>query len=161
AGLTAGGYDGPAPLTPLRALTAWEPSLLVLVGVVVTAGLYLWAATRLRRRGDSWPVGRDIAFGAGGLGIVTLATTSWRGLYEQTLRDPVLHEWLHLHFVFAGCVFFWPLIGIDPVPGRLPHPMRLVLLFVSLPAHAWLGISIMTSKTVLAGDYYRQLARPW
>jgi putative copper resistance protein D len=39
--------------------------------------------------------------------------------------------------------------------------MRLLLLFVSLPAHAWLGISIMSAKTVLAGDYYRELARPW
>jgi putative membrane protein len=58
-------------------------------------------------------------------------------------------------------VFFWPLIGVDPVPGRLPHLMRLLLLFVTLPAHAWLGISIMSSNTVLAGDYYRALGRPW
>jgi putative copper resistance protein D len=83
------------------------------------------------------------------------------GFYEQTLRDPLLHEWLHVHFVMAGCIFFWPLIGIDPVPGRLPHPMRLLLLFVTLPAHAWLGISIMSAKYVIAGDYYRELARTW
>jgi putative membrane protein len=83
------------------------------------------------------------------------------GLYEQSLRHDWLHDALHVHFVVAGCIFFWPIVGIDPVPGRFPHPFRLLLLFVALPAHAWLGISIMTANTVIAGPYYRQLARPW
>jgi putative copper resistance protein D len=83
------------------------------------------------------------------------------GLYQESLQHDGLHEALHVHFVVAGCIFFWPIVGIDPVPGRFPHPFRLLLLFVTLPAHAWLGISIMTSKTVIAGDYYRALGRPW
>lgn len=83
------------------------------------------------------------------------------GLYEQSLRHDWLHEVLHVHFVVAGCIFFWPIVGIDPVPGRFAHPFRLLLLFVTLPAHAWLGISIMTSKTIIAGSYYRSLHRPW
>jgi len=83
------------------------------------------------------------------------------GLYGESLRHDWLHDLLHVHFVVAGCIFFWPLVGVDPVPGRFPHPFRLLLLFVTLPAHAWLGISIMTSKTVLAGSYYRALGRPW
>ncbi|MBV9096969.1 MAG: cytochrome c oxidase assembly protein [Frankiaceae bacterium] len=83
------------------------------------------------------------------------------GLYGESLRHDWLHDLLHVHFVVAGCIFFWPMVGVDPVPGRFPHPFRLLLLFVTLPAHAWLGISIMTSKTVLAGSYYRALGRPW
>jgi len=240
AALPLHGYDGPPPLTAARALTAWDPSVVVIAAVVVLAVAYVTASTRLRRRGDAWPIGRDIAFVVGGLGTITLALTWWMaayddtlfwahmvqhmvlsmvspiflalgapvtlvlrtlparprrglvtvlrsraaaivinplvgfallfgtpfalyytGLYQATLEHPLLHEWLHVHFVLAGCVFFWPLIGIDPVPGRLPHPMRLLLLFVTLPAHAWLGISIMSAKFVIAGDYYRQLARPW
>ncbi len=82
-------------------------------------------------------------------------------LYADTLRNPLLHDLLHLHFVVAGCIYFWPLIGIDPVPGRLPYPFRLLVLFVSMPAHAFLGISIMGGTTLVAGDYYRALARPW
>ena len=62
-----------------------------------------------------------------------------------------------MHFVLAGCIFFWPIIGIDPVPGRLPHPMRLLLVCIALPAHAFLGISIMAQRTIIAGDYYRAL----
>jgi len=240
AALSLHAYDGPPPLTAGHALVAWEPSIVVLAALVVSAVAYVTAATRLRRRGDAWPVGRDIAFVVGGLGAILLATTWWpgvyddtlfwahmvqhmvlamvapiflalgapltlvlrtlparprqrlvavlksraaavvinplvgfallfgtpfalyyTGLYEATLRDPLLHQWLHLHFVLAGCIFFWPLIGIDPVPGRLPHPIRLILLFVTLPAHAWLGISIMSDNAVIAGDYYRALGRSW
>jgi putative copper resistance protein D len=83
------------------------------------------------------------------------------GIYEATLRHAVLHEWLHVHFLLAGCLFFWPLIGVDPIPGRIAHPLRLLLTFVSLPAHAFLGIAVMSSTSVLAAGYYQALDRPW
>jgi putative copper resistance protein D len=83
------------------------------------------------------------------------------GLYQDSLRNDTLHNLLHVHFVLAGCIFFWPIVGIDPVPGRLPHPMRLLLVCIALPAHAWLGVSIMSQRTIIAGGYYRALARPW
>ena len=37
---------------------------------------------------------------------------------------PALHELMHVHLVVVGALFFWPLVGIDPVPGpgRLPVP---------------------------------------
>jgi putative copper resistance protein D len=239
-GALTGGYDGPPPLSGSRYLTEWHAEPVVVVGLVVTAGLYLWASSRLRRRGDAWSIGRDVAFVGGGLGTIALATLWWpgvyddtlfwahmsqhmllsmlapiflalgapvtltlrtlpaggrrrlasalrslpakvlinplvgfallfgtpfvlyfTGLYEASLRSDVLHELLHVHFIVAGCVFFWPLIGIDPVPGRLPHPMRALLLFVTLPAHAWLGITIMSDSDVIGGPFYRELARPW
>jgi putative membrane protein len=83
------------------------------------------------------------------------------GLYPDSLQNDTLHNLLHVHFVLAGCIFFWPIIGIDPVPGRLPYPMRLLLVCIALPAHAFLGVSIMAQRTIIAGDYYRALARPW
>jgi putative copper resistance protein D len=234
------GYDGPPPLVGSRFVSAWELEPVIVVGLVVTAGLYLWASGRLRRRGDAWSIGRDIAFVLGGLGTIALATLWWPGvyddtlfwahmtqhmllsmlapiflalgapvtlvlrtlpaggrrrlagalrslpakvlvnpltgfallfgtpvvlyftsLYEASLRNDALHELLHLHFIVAGCVFFWPIIGVDPVPNRLPHPLRMLLLFVTLPAHAWLGITIMSDNAVIGGDFYRDLARPW
>jgi putative membrane protein len=83
------------------------------------------------------------------------------GLYQASLEHDWMHNLLHVHFVLAGCIFFWPIVGVDPVPGRLPHPMRLLLLCVSLPAHAWLGVSIMSQHALIAGGYYRALGRPW
>src|SRR3954451_21834401 len=83
------------------------------------------------------------------------------GLYQASLQHDALHNLLHVHFLLAGCIFFWPIIGVDPVPGRLPYPMRLLLVCIALPAHAFLGVSIMAQRTIIAGDYYRALARPW
>lgn len=83
------------------------------------------------------------------------------GLYEVTLRSAALHALLHLHFLLVGCLFFWPLLGLDPVPGRVAHGLRLLLVFTMLPFHAFLGIAIMSASSVIAGDYYAELGRPW
>jgi putative copper resistance protein D len=83
------------------------------------------------------------------------------GWYEATLRNATLHEWLHAQFVVAGCLFFWPLLGLDPMPRRLGYPARLLMVFLTLPAHAILGLSIMIQRHLIAGDYYRALGRTW
>ena len=55
----------------------------------------------------------------------------------------------------------WPLIGIDPIPNRSPYLLRILTTFLVLPAHAILGITIMQSTTLIAGDHYRSLGRTW
>jgi putative copper resistance protein D len=84
--------------------------------------------------------------------------TDW---YEATLRNAFLHEAQHVLFLGLGVVFLWPILGLDPVPGRVVYPLRLLLVFLSMPFHAFLGIAIMSADSVLAGDYYRALGRPW
>jgi putative membrane protein len=83
------------------------------------------------------------------------------GWYEATLTSRMLHEFLHVHFLAVGCLFFWPLIGLDPLPGRVPYPLRALMMFLSMPMHAVLGLTIMQSEQLLAGDYYRRVATPW
>lgn len=83
------------------------------------------------------------------------------GWYAATLRSVALHDLMHLHFVVMGCLFFWPIIGVDPVPGRVSHPFRMLLLFASMPFHAFLGIAIMSvsgnGKGLLAPEHYLPL----
>jgi cytochrome c oxidase assembly factor CtaG len=83
------------------------------------------------------------------------------GWYEATLDSRVLHELLHLHFLAVGALFFWPLLGIDPVPGRGGHGFRLLLVGTTLPFHAFLGVAIMSvepdGRGLLAGDHYLPL----
>jgi putative membrane protein len=83
------------------------------------------------------------------------------GLYELTLRNGFVHELMHAHFIATGCLFFWPLVGLDPLPGRWPYPARALLMVLSVPFHTVLGLTIMQSKTLLAGDYYPSLGLPW
>ena len=83
------------------------------------------------------------------------------GLYRQTLEHAWLHEVVHVHFIVTGCLFFWPLLGLDPLPGRWPYPGRALLMVLSVPFHTVLGLTIMQSKTLLAGDYYPNLHLTW
>ena len=80
--------------------------------------------------------------------------TSW---YDATLRSVPLHELMHLHLVVVGALFFWPLVGIDPVPGRVAYPFRLLLVVLTLPFHAFLGVTIMSQETLIGGSWYRAL----
>src|SRR5579859_1025527 len=76
------------------------------------------------------------------------------GLYRLTLEHAWLHEWVHVHFVLTGCLFFWPLLGLDPLPGRWPYPGRALLMILSTPFHAVLGLTIMQSQNLIGGDWY-------
>ncbi|MDI1466156.1 cytochrome c oxidase assembly protein [Catellatospora sp. KI3] len=82
-------------------------------------------------------------------------------LYELTLRHEWLHEVMHAHFIATGCLFFWPLLGRDPLPGRWPYPARALLMLLSVPFHTVLGLTIMQSTTLLGGDWYPSLGLSW
>jgi len=82
-------------------------------------------------------------------------------LYRQTLLHSWLHEFIHVHFIVTGCLFFWPLLGLDPLPNRWPYPGRALLMVLSVPFHTVLGLTIMQSTVLLAGDYYLNLGLDW
>ncbi|MFY1672338.1 cytochrome c oxidase assembly protein [Plantactinospora sp. WMMB334] len=83
------------------------------------------------------------------------------GLYRWTLENPFGHELVHAHFILTGCLFFWPLVGLDPLPGRWPYPARGLLMVLSVPFHTVLGLTVMQSSTLFGGDWYPSLALPW
>jgi cytochrome c oxidase assembly factor CtaG len=82
-------------------------------------------------------------------------------LYHYTLQHEWAHELVHAHFIATGCVFFWPLLGLDPLPGRWPYPARALLMLLSVPFHTVLGLTIMQSTTLLGGDWYPSLNLAW
>jgi cytochrome c oxidase assembly factor CtaG len=84
-----------------------------------------------------------------------LYLTSW---YDATLTSPYLHEALHVHFVLVGALFLWPIVGVDPVPGRVGYPFRMLLMVLTLPFHAFLGVTLMQQEELVAGGWYRGLA---
>lgn len=93
--------------------------------------------------------------------IVSPWALYFSGWYDATLRSAALHDLLHLHFVVVGCLFFWPLLGLDPVPGRVAYPLRMLTVFATLPFHAFLGVTIMTMENLIAGEWYRSADRGW
>ncbi|TNC24312.1 cytochrome c oxidase assembly protein [Amycolatopsis alkalitolerans] len=240
------GYDLPGAPTVSRLLFDWRFDLIYGTAALVLAGLYLAGVRRLRRRRDSWPVGRTVAWLAG-CAVLLIATSSGLGRYSsamfsahmgvhmllsmvvpvllvlggpvtlalralpvagkdsppgprewllafvrsplaKVLTHPVValllfvssfyvlyfsglfdsaldYHWAHLlmnaHFLLSGYVFYWPVIGVDPAPRRLPHLGRLGMMFAAIPFHAFFGVILMSTQTVIGESFYRSLKLPW
>src|SRR5690606_12892447 len=57
-------------------------------------------------------------------------------LYVLSLSNTYLHYLIHIHFLAAGYLFAWSIIGQEPVPKRPAFMVRLFVLFISIAAHA-------------------------
>ena len=81
--------------------------------------------------------------------VITPWALYFSGWYTATLHSDFLHEMTHFHMVLIGCLFFWPLMGIDPIPGRISYPARMLLVVLTLPFHAFMGVTIMAQKRLI------------
>jgi putative membrane protein len=115
-----------APVTVLVRTTGFRPRIFHLVG----NPLVTW-----------------IAF------AVTMVGAHYTSLYDAALRNEFVHVFEHGLFLGAGLLFWWPVVGLDPGAARLPHPLRIVYLLLSMPVQAWVGLSIYSRDTVLYPHY--------
>ncbi len=144
-----------AMLTPVF-LALGAPITLAIRTLPPTGRTWLLAALHSRvAKVLTFPVVAGVLFVANPF---ALYLTDW---YEATLRSGLLHDLNHLHFVLVGCLWFWPLLGLDPMPNRIPYPLRLLAVFTTMPLHAFLGVAIMGSSTLIAGDWYAEFDRSW
>ena len=246
AALSIVGYPTPEAPNLMRVLTLYNPDALI-IGVLITiVALYIKGVVILKKRGDSWPVGRTIAFAlgvavldfatSGGLGVyalfsfeyhmiahmvigmvapiglvlgapITLAlrtlpqgrTPEERGVrgmliallhsrYSIVLTNPITalalfdgslfvlyftdlfgnlmqshagHLFMNLHFLLAGYLFFYVIIGIDPNPRKIPHLFRIVILFAAMSIHAFFAIALLATTTLIDKGFYGSLNTPW
>jgi cytochrome c oxidase assembly factor CtaG/putative copper export protein len=240
------GYDFAGPPTPARVLFDWRFDLVFGTAALVFAAVYIAGVIRLRRRGDSWPAGRTLAWLLG-CAVLLFATSSGIGRYMPAMFSmhmaahmllsmltpillvlgapvtlalralpaagrgdpPGMREWLlaalhsrvsrlltnpivatvlfvagfyglyfgglfdaaagshaghvamNIHFLLSGYLFYWVVIGVDPTPCPIPSLGKLAVVFASLPLHAFFGVVLMGTSTVLAGTFYRSLQLPW
>ncbi len=82
-------------------------------------------------------------------------------LFELALRTHTGHVLMTTHFLLAGYLFAWVLVGIDPGPRRWPPSLRLIILFVTVSFHAFFGVALTTGTTLLAHTFYQGLHLPW
>ena len=240
------GFEAPGAPTFARILTLYDPDALMIALCVTLVALYIKGVAVLKKRGDSWPVGRTISFAlgiaaidlatSGGLGVyalfsfqyhmiahmvlgmlapiglvlgapITLAlrtlpqarTPDERGVrgtllaalhsrYSGIITNPVValalfdgslfvlyftdlfgnlmgnhagHLFMNIHFLLTGFLFFHVIIGIDPNPRRIPHIVRMVMLFAAMSIHAFFAISLLSTSTLIDGGYYASIQTPW
>ena len=75
-------------------------------------------------------------------------------IFSWSTTDHLGHEWMVVHFLITGYLFVQSLIGIDPVPYRLPYAFRLLLLLGTMAFHAFFGLAIMTGTGLMLADWY-------
>lgn len=81
-------------------------------------------------------------------------------LLGLALGNPYVHNLLLLHFFAAGCLFYWAVLGLDPMAWRLPYGARLALVLVTVPFHAFLGVGLLIGSSPLASEHYTALGVP-
>ncbi|OBI80992.1 cytochrome c oxidase assembly protein [Mycobacterium sp. E740] len=87
------GYDLAGPPTFERILLDWRFDLIFGTAAIVFAAVYLLGVRRLRRRGDSWPVGRTIGWLCGCAALL-FATSSGLGRYMPAMFS--MHMMAHM-----------------------------------------------------------------
>lgn len=96
---------------------------------------------------------------------VLFAASLWAFYYTPLLRwateDHVGHTWMIIHFLFTGYLFAQTLVGVDPVAGRAPYPLRLILLLATMALHAFFGLSLVEGEGLLLADWYGAMGRTW
>jgi putative copper resistance protein D len=127
-------------------------------GVSTGRGLREWLLVLLHSR-----VVRVVTFPpiALGLYIVSLYAFYLSPMFEWAMRSHVGHLAMAAHFLLVGGLFFVTVIGLDPLPHKLPPLGRMVMLFASLPFHAFFGVIVMTSTTVIGAEWYSSLRLGW
>ncbi|MEU7875271.1 bifunctional copper resistance protein CopD/cytochrome c oxidase assembly protein [Dactylosporangium sp. NPDC049140] len=100
--------------------------------------------------------------------VVALAiyVTSLYALYFSDLlgvlmRYHVGHLAMLVHFVLSGYLFFSVLIGVDPGRRTVAPPVLVLVHFAGMAFHAFLGIALMQSRTVIAPDWYASVHPAW
>jgi putative membrane protein len=132
--------------SPWRVLTSWQPTVAVLDGCALAAGLY---ALGIIRRGHPWPARRTLAFAAG-LAVLLVSLDSGLDTYSEQLASLHMVQHLALTLIAAPLLAFGApltlalgatrgrtraglvkIIGSGPV-AALSRPVSSWLLFVGV-----------------------------
>ncbi len=82
-------------------------------------------------------------------------------LYAVAISEHAGHVIMNTAFLVSGYFYFWELVGPDYIRGRKSTPVRLAVLFVSMPIHLFMGVYLMQMTSVLGEDFYTSLMLPW
>ena len=101
------------------------------------------------------PIVATVLFVAGFYGLY------FGGIFDAAVGTHAAHLAMNLHFLVTGYLFYWVVIGIDPTPRPIPPLGKVGMVFASLPLHAFFGVVLMSSDTVLGESFYKSLQLYW
>lgn len=149
------------------AAAAQDVLLLTLVPVGLTLGrpLALLRAVRGPVAGPTAPgllarlvgfplVGSVVAVGT----LLSVYTTGWD---PARLEHPWLFALTQGVLVAVGCLFVWPLLGVDSGTGSTSYPVRALVAFLDGLLDAVPGLAVLATGHLVAAGWYASVSRPW
>ncbi|WP_218844791.1 cytochrome c oxidase assembly protein [Microbacterium pseudoresistens] len=100
-------------------------------------------------------------FVAAAIFVLSLWAFYFTDIVRWVMNDHLGHEWMTIHFLIAGYLFVLSLIGVDPVPYRLPYPGRLITLIAVMATHAFFGVAIMMQTGLIVAEWFGSMGRTW
>jgi putative membrane protein len=138
---------------------------LLLLGAPLT--LAMRATGSASRRGLLWRASRSLP-----ARILTHPVVAWTifagallgthfsPLYEASLEQAPIHDLEHVVYLSTALLFWWPVIGLDPGRGRIPHIVKLLYVFAAGPVNTLTALAIYSAGHVLY-PHYTEVARTW
>ncbi|MFE7798942.1 cytochrome c oxidase assembly protein [Nocardia sp. NPDC057440] len=152
------GYNLTGPPTAARLLFDWRFDLMFGTLAIVLAVLYLLGVRRLRARGDSWPIGRTLAWISGCV-VLLFATSSGVGRYSPAVFSVHMGQHMALSmlapilFALGGAVTL-ALRALPPAGrGGIPGPREWIQAAVHNPVSRFLTHPIVASVIFVGGFY--------
>jgi putative membrane protein len=139
---------------PLLALGAPITLLLRAVRPQVRTGVVLPILHSRVVRVLSFPIVSWILFTA------VMWGTHFSPWFDAALENPLVHQLEHVAFLGAGLLFWWPVVGLDPSPWRMPYPVRILYTFLQMPQNTFLSLAIFSATEPLY-PHYVTLQRTW
>jgi putative copper resistance protein D len=93
--------------------------------------------------------------------VVSFYALYMGGIFGAIVGSHAGHVLMNLHFLLTGYLFYWVVIGIDPTPRPIPPVAKLAMVFSSLALHAFFGVLLMGTDTVMGETFYRSLHLSW
>ena len=151
-------------------LAMMAPVLLVLGGPITLALRVIPAASNGQRGPREWitwalhsPLTRFVTSPVYVLFIYTVGLYGlyYTDLYASMMSSHLGHFAMQVHFLAAGYLFYWVVIGVDAGPRQLSHPAKLILLMASLVIHSFFAVPMMMTESPMVAGWYELVQAPW
>lgn len=91
---------------------------------------------------------------------VAMWGTHFSPVFDRSLEEPLIHQLEHAAYLATACLFWWPVVGLDPSPWRMTEPVRILYTFLQMPQNSFLGLAIVSATAPLYA-HYATLERDW
>jgi cytochrome c oxidase assembly factor CtaG len=110
--------------------------------------VHTWVKRAVRSRVVTWLTWPPFGVAAYTL---TIVGTHLTGLMHVVMTNQVLHDGEHALYLVVGYLFFLPLLGREPIRWRISYPVRLLVLFLTMPVDTFTGLALGYSSTPMTG----------